>query len=289
MERDPRDSVSETAALITLLRGKAGQRVGFADRLEDARSAHAILERESGLLTPQLLADAAADLARWSERGIRLVSLLDADYPENLRAVYDRPPLLFVLGRLGPRDARSVAVIGSRRASPGGRERARAITARLVAAGYTIVSGLALGIDTAAHLTALDSGGRTLAVLGTGLERAYPPQNESLQQRIALNAAVISQFWPEAGPSRHSFPQRNALMSGLALATVVVEATQTSGARTQIRAALRHGRPVLLAGSLLEQSWARDVATRPGVGVIRSLDELDDALQRISCSDALIA
>lgn len=281
------DSASETAALITLLRGGVGQQVGFADRLEEAGSARAILEREWSLLTPQLLVEAMTDITRWTDRGIRPVTLLDAEYPENLRAAYDRPPLLFVRGRLAPGDARSVAIIGSRLASPTGRERARAISARLVDAGYTIVSGLAAGIDTAAHLTALARGGRTVAVVGTGLERAYPPQNESLQQRIALSAAVVSQFWPEAGPTRHSFPQRNALMSGLTLATLVAEATHMSGARTQVRAALRQGRPVLLASSLLDQTWAREVAARPGVEVIRSIEELDEAMQRISCTGAL--
>jgi len=289
VQRDPLESASETAALITLLRGGAGQLVGFANRLEEVGSARMLLEREANLLTPQLLADAVIDITRWSSRGIRALTLLDADYPENLRAVHDRPPLLFVLGALERRDARSVAVIGSRRASPTGLERARAIAASLVTAGYTIFSGLAAGIDTAAHVAALGGRGRTVAVLGTGLERAYPPQNEALQQRIAASAAVVSQFWPEAGPTRRSFPQRNALMSGLTLATVVVEAGPTSGARTQIRAALRHGRPVLLARSLLEQPWAREVATRPGVEVIASFDELTDAMQRISCSDPLIA
>lgn len=288
MERDPLDSASETAALIAVLRGGA-QPVGFAERLEEAGSARPLLARQSNLLAPQLLAEALEDIARWGDRGIRPVTLLDADYPENLRSVYDRPPLVFVMGRLEPRDARSVAVIGSRRASPNGLERARAIAGRLIDSGYTVVSGLAAGIDTAAHLTALDHGERTIAVLGTGLERAYPPENATLQRRIAVSGAVVSQFWPEAGPTKHSFPERNALMSGLTLATVVVEATQRSGARTQIRAALRHGRPVLLARSLLDQGWAREAAARPGVEVIRSLDELDEAMQRISCSDALTA
>jgi DNA processing protein len=135
----------------------------------------------------------------------------------------------------------------------------------------------------------LDCGGRTIAVIGTGLEHAYPPQNALLQRTIAEKGAVVSQFLPAAGPDRPNFPLRNAVMSGLALATLVVEASQTSGARIQLRSALAHGRPVLLAGALLDQRWARDFATRPGVHVVRSRSELSDVLARLSDTDALVA
>jgi DNA processing protein len=168
-------------------------------------------------------------------------------------------------------------------------DRARSITRHLLDAGYTIVSGLAAGIDSVAHETALQRRGRTVAVIGTGLQHAYPPQNTKLQERIAAEGAVISQFWPETRPARQNFPLRNAVMSGLAIATVVVEATHKSGARTQVRAALAHGRPVLLAADLLDQTWAREVAARPGIYVIRSLSELDEVLARLSVSATLVA
>jgi DNA processing protein len=197
--------------------------------------------------------------------------------------------LLFVRGRLALCDARSIAVIGSRRASPAGLNRARIISERLLDARYTVVAGLAAGIDTAAHLAALDRDRRTVAVVGTGLDRVYPAQNAALQRRIAESGAVVSQFWPETGPLRQNFPLRNAVMSGLSLATVIVEATHTSGARIQARAALSHGRPVLLTRPLLNQQWARELADRPGVFVIRSLTELDDVLARFSSSDSLVA
>jgi len=289
MEAGRRTPSSETVGLVALLRAATRPPAAYAERLEEMESARAILEQEHGLLAGQLFDDATAEVSGWHSEGFRLVSLLDPDYPENLRAVYDRPPLLFVKGQLDPGDSRSVAVIGSRRASVQGLDRAGAITERLIDHGYTIVSGLAAGIDTVAHTAALDRGARTIAVIGTGLRHVYPPENLSLQQRIAASGAVVSQFWPESGPTRRSFPLRNAVMSGLALATIVVEASQTSGARTQVRAALRHGRPVLLAGALLNQPWAREAAERPGVSVIRSLEELDHALSRISTSDALVA
>jgi DNA processing protein len=279
----------EIAALVALLRVGRLAPEFYADRLEEKDSALAILEEEQGLLAGQLVHPAAAEIAHWERRGIRALSVLDSDYPQNLRAVHDRPPLLFALGRLEPADIRSVAVIGSRRASPAGLDRARAITECLLAGGYTIVSGLAAGIDTAAHLAALQREGRTIAVIGTGLDHAYPPQNEELQQRIADRGAVLSQFWPEAGPRRQNFPRRNALMSGLTVATIIIEATQTSGARTQARAALAHGRPVLLVRELLEQGWARELADRAGVFVIRSLSELEDLIGRFSSSGVLVA
>ena len=126
-------------------------------------------------------------------------------------------------------------------------------------------------------------------MIGTGIGYAYPPQNAALQRQIANCGAVVSQFWPEAGPTRKAFPARNAVMSGLSLASIVVEATETSGARTQVRAALRHGRPVLLAAALLNQRWAQEAARRAGVGVIRSAAELEETLERICSADELIA
>jgi DNA processing protein len=220
---------------------------------------------------------------------MRLLTVLDPDYPENLRAVHDRPPLIFAAGELQPRDARSIAVIGTRRPSPAGLALARAIAERLVEDGYTIVSGLAAGIDTAAHTAALSRGGRTIAVIGTGLRRFYPYENAPLQRRIAATCAVISQFWPDALPTRGSFPMRNAVMSGLALASVVVEATQMSGARTQARLALAHGRPVLLVDSLLDQPWARELAERPGTHVVHSPAELTEVVERLTAVDTLVA
>lgn len=290
MERDREPAVAlETVALVALLRSRRRPPGVYADLIAEAGSAQPILEEEQRLLVPELLGTAAQEVARWSAEGIRLVTLLDPDYPDNLRAVYDRPPLLFLMGRTATRDRRSVAVIGSRQASPAGVAAAEAIAECLAGSGYTIVSGLAAGIDTAAHTTTLAGGGRTIAVIGTGLQHAYPRQNAPLQRRIAAEGAVISQFWPDTCPNRRNFPLRNAVMSGLTLATLVVEATHKSGVRTQIRAALAHGRPVLLAGKLLEQQWARDLAACPGVYVIRSLPELGALVARLSSTDELVA
>jgi DNA processing protein len=297
----------EAAALVTLLRAGKRPWQQYADLVDEAGSAVAVLEDEletaadqipgqASLPLPEnrqdrlgMLAGTAAEIARWTAQGMELVTVLHPSYPENLRAVHDRPPLIFVRGRLEPGDSRSIAVVGARQASLKGRDAARAIAAHLVENEYTVVSGLAAGIDTAAHTAALEREGRTLAVIGTGLARSYPPQNAPLQQRIATQCAVISQFWPEAPPSRRSFPMRNAVMSGLTLATVVVEASQTSGSRMQARLALAHGRPVFLVRSLLEQVWAQELAARPGVHVVRSPGDITSMVERLTSAGALTA
>jgi DNA processing protein len=279
--------LSESAALVALLRGAKRPWQQYSDLVEAAGSAHAVLHQERGLLADDELASAEHDLDRWRAKGIRTLTVLDSDYPENLRGVHDRPPLIFVAGRLEPGDARSVAVVGARAASDRGRVAARRIAEHLVDAGYIVVSGLAEGIDTAAHTGALERDGRTVAVIGTGLERFYPPQNESLQRTIATRGAVVSQFWPDAPPSRRSFPMRNAVMSGLTLASVIVEAAHTSGSRMQARLALAQGRPVLLVHSLLSQPWARELAARPGTHVVRTPGEITSIVERLTSASAL--
>ena len=275
-------ALRELAAVVALLRNGSHPSNHYADLIESAGGAESILEQEHGLLAPELIDGAGRDVEHWVKQGIRPLSVLDPDYPANLRAVHDRPALIFLAGSLIPTDERAVAVIGSRRASPSGLELAHAITTELTAAGYTIVSGLAAGIDTVAHTTALSNGARTIAVLGNGLTRCYPPQNAGLQRRIASEGALVSQFWPETAPSRETFPMRNAVMSGMALATVIVEAGRTSGARTQARWALAHGRPVLLAHGLLRQGWARELAGRPGTHVIGTPREVPAVVERIA-------
>ncbi len=279
----------ERAALVALLRAAARPWYVYADLVHDQGSAVAVLEQERGLLAGAELDEARVAVMGWERDGMRIVTVLDDDYPENLRAVHDRPPVVFVDGRLQAGDARSAAVIGSRRASAEGLARARVVACELVDAGYAVVSGLAAGIDTAAHTAALERGGRTVAVIGTGLGRCYPAQNRVLERRIAAECAVVSRFWPGSPPTRHSFPMRNAVMSGLALGTIVLEASPTSGARTQVRSALGHGRPVFLHESLLEQEWARDCACRGGVYVFEATEEIVETVDRLASPEPLVA
>ncbi len=290
---------AESAALVVLLRIGHRRWEVYADLVEEFGSARAVLERELAeregqrRLLPEdpapILARATADIAGWHTAGMRLVTVLHSDYPDNLRAVHDRPPLIFVAGQLQRADARSVAVIGARRASPAGLDLAHEIATHLVSQRYTVVSGLAAGVDAAAHRATLAASGRTVAVIGTGLAHSYPPENAALQRLLTDRGAVVSQFWPAAPPSRRSFPLRNATMSGLALATVVVEASPTSGARIQARLALAHGRPVFLLRRLLAERWARELARRPGTHVIDSPDEITVAIGSLIAAGALVA
>jgi DNA processing protein len=289
----------ETAAMVALLRSGTLPWQRYADLVEEAGTAVRLLADEAShtgdqttLFAPdaeRLMAEAQAEVDGWQAAGIDVLTVLDDGYPDNLRTVHDRPPLVFVAGRLLPADAKSLAVIGSRTATPTGIEIATEIAIHLLEAEYTVVSGLAAGIDTAAHTAALRRGGRTVAVIGTGLEHAYPAENAKLQAQIADAGAVVSQFWPDAKPSRRSFPMRNGVMSGLTLGSIVVEASQTSGARLQARLALAHGRLVFLHQTLVKREpWAREFAARPGTHVFDRPDQITEITERLTAESALV-
>ena len=268
------------AVLVALLRRTGLLTPGIAERVERHGPGDA-LAQELGAATsliPEdpapLIATAERDMTRWRDAGLRLVSVIDDAYPANLRTVHDRPALLFVAGDLTPAENVAVAVVGARRASEAGLAQASAVAADLVAGGHTVLSGLAAGIDTAAHRGALGAGGRTVAVIGTGHGHAYPPENEPLQRELARHHAVVSALWPETPPSADGFRHRNGLMSGLSRGTVIAEASVRSGTRVQARLALAHGRPVFLLAPLLAQEWAAELARRPGVHVVQDAGEV---------------
>ncbi len=196
------------------------------------------------LLSPPEEIPAEEGLARLERGGIRIVSFHDPEFPRRLREIPDPPPVLFVRGRLLAEDAFSVAVIGSRRASPYGLSICERIAQDLVRNGLSIVSGMARGVDAAAHWAGLEGGGRTLAVLGTGVDVAYPKSNRSLFERIPLQGAILSEFLPGTGPLRGNFPRRNRIISGMALGVLVVEAAERSGTMITVRTALEQGREV---------------------------------------------
>jgi len=169
----------------------------------------------------------------------------DAGFPSSLAEVPDAPATLHVRGALLDADALAVAIVGSRRATPYGLEVAETLAADLAARGVTIVSGLARGIDSAAHRGALRVGGRTLAVLGSGVDVIYPPENRRLAAEIAARGALVSQFAPGTPPLPHNFPTRNQVIAALSLAVVVVEAAEKSGSLITARLAAELGREVL--------------------------------------------
>lgn len=231
---------------------------------------------------PDAKVDEYVDLIRSLEaESVSLITVLDEEYPTNLRLIYNRPPFLFVRGELRACDDRALAVVGTRSASNEGREQAARLARDLVGHGVTVLSGLAIGIDASAHEAALEARGRTVAVMGTGIRRMYPAENKELAARLVeAGGALVSQFWPDAPPTRYTFPMRNVVMSGMGIGTVVVEASSTSGAKMQARLALDHGKRLFLVESLvLHERWAREYAERPGATVVGSVDDVLGALE----------
>jgi DNA processing protein len=215
------------------------------------------------------------EIAASEQVGARLITVLDDDYPSNLRVIPKLPPFLFYRGELHREDARSVAVVGTRRASEQGIDRATKLAGLLVDEGVTVISGLAKGIDTAAHTAVLDADARTIAVIGTGILSVYPKENAELAERIVGRGAIVSQFWPSAPPTRYSFPMRNEVMSGISQGTAVIEASRTSGAKMQARLALEQGKRAFLMSSLVtSEEWAKSYLEKRGAIEVRSVQDV---------------
>ncbi len=194
--------------------------------------------------------DVEAELEQLTRLNARLVTQTDDEYPERLRQIHDPPPFLYIRGRLTSQDNVALAIVGARTASSYGRKMARALAHELAGCGVCVVSGLARGIDSEAHQASLKAGGRTVAVLGSGLDVMYPREHIALAEQIAESGAVVSEFACGSRPEAGNFPYRNRVISGISLGTVVVEATEKSGS--------------LIAQCALEQN--REVFAVPGPG-----------------------
>jgi DNA processing protein len=237
--------------------------------------------------------EARAEIETARRAGIELITLADRRYPALLRGTTDRPLLLYVRGALQPEDVLAIAVVGSRRATPQGIELAERIAADLAAEGFVVVSGLARGIDAAAHRGALQAGGRTLAVLGSGLQNIYPVEHTRLAGKIAAQGAVISELPLAAAPLKRHFPERNRLIAWLTWATVVVEGTSDSGSLITADLAAAEGRTVFaVPGPVGEpQSEGTNALLRQGALVCRSAGDIieDLAPQLVEASRGLRA
>jgi DNA processing protein len=197
------------------------------------------------------------------------------------------PPILFAKGILRSDDV-GVSIVGSRGASPKGRSMAANIATGLFERGLSVISGLADGIDTAAHQATLEAGGRPVGVIGTGINRVYPStaSSRALHERVAGGGVLISQFLPDAPPSRTSFPMRNVTMSGLGRASIIVEAGERSGTRVLARAAVEHGRAVILTDAVVNATdWGKQLVGRPGVYVAGSTSEVMSIVESIVAED----
>jgi DNA processing protein len=211
----------------------------------DSGTARSIVESR-GKLDPE------AELPILHENGVTAITSNDSEYPARLKEVYDAPPVLFLKGHIAPEDERSIAVVGTRRVTAYGREVTHRLATDLAATGVTIVSGMASGVDGVAHRAALDTGMRTLAVLGSGVDVIYPRQHQRLAAEIVDRGALISEHPLGTRPKAEHFPRRNRILSGLALGTLVTEAAEASGALITARHALEQNREVFaVPGSML--------------------------------------
>ncbi|MEA1924201.1 MAG: DNA-processing protein DprA [Pseudomonadota bacterium] len=231
--------------------------------------------------------EVAAIKQRVSDIGGEIISLDDPRYPENLALIVDPPPVLFFKGSLTCLRSPAIAVVGARRASELGRRFAFSLASRLVAQGLTVISGLALGVDGAAHEGSLRGGGSTVAVLGTGLDVVYPAAHRHLSGKIVENGALLTEFPPGAGPDKHHFPRRNRLVSGLSQGVVVVEAGERSGSLITARLALEQGREVFAVPGPPGLPGSRGVnrLLKDGAQLLESVEDIFLALPWLSVDE----
>lgn len=216
------------------------------------------------------------EIERARDAGIAIVPFTNPNYPARLRTIADPPPFLYVKGNILTDDDKAVAIVGSRSASEYGRRVARDLARGLASLGFTVVSGMARGIDGSAHESALQAGGRTIAVLGSGVERAYPAEHETLYRRIGENGAVLSELPIGTRPLAFNFPARNRLISGLSLGVVVVEATEKSGSLITATLAVEQGREVFAVPGEVGSSRSRGAhrLIRQGAKLVESVDDI---------------
>jgi DNA processing protein len=223
---------------------------------------------------------ATGALDRALRQGVECVPYTDPRYPSVLRTIFDPPPVLWVRGSLSIFDGCSVAIVGSRSGSPYALAVAERLASDLSARGLVVTSGLARGVDSAAHRGALSAGGRTVAVLGCGVDVAYPREHRSLMADIAATGAVVSELVPGTPPQAHFFPRRNRIISGLSRAVVVIEAGEKSGSLITARCALEQGRDVLaVPGNILNgRNRGGHALLRDGAKIVETADDIVEEL-----------
>ncbi|EOR72265.1 hypothetical protein JCM3263A_12010 [Thermobifida fusca] len=288
----------ERAALFALLLAKRTAWSKIVEEILDADSVRAVLEKtfrtrnmpcgtEDSPLE-RAIAKARALLDQCASHGVGVHAFWEDHYPAALREIHEMPPVVFTKGAVA-HDRRAVAVVGPRRPSPRGRAIVSGVAEALVERNITVVSGLTAGVDTVAHTAVLRRGGRTVTVLGTGINHYRPRGSRKLQQETAERGMVLSPFLPDTPAARENLTLRTAVMSGYAAATIVVEAGEHSSARAQAHIALRHGRPVIFTQELLANQWAREHSERPGVYVASGIAELVEVVDSILAEATMTA
>lgn len=238
----------------------------------DKKLASAIVHQTSGP------AFADEQLSRLNKVNGTIVTLWDNGYPSLLAAIYDPPPLLFICGRTDASDKYSIGIVGTRHPTLYGKTIADQFSTGLASRGITIVSGLARGIDTIAHSTALKAGGRTLAVIGSGLDMIYPAENAKLADRIAENGAVISEFFMGTKPDPGNFPRRNRIVSGLSLGTLIVESAEDGGAMITASMALDQNRELFCVPGNINEKFSAGTNRLIREGQAKLVTRVDDIL-----------
>jgi DNA processing protein len=263
--------------------------------LERFGSAKAVLEaplsalREVYGVGPKLLGkiaeadhaiDVEAELALCREKGIEIVTEASESYPRALREIHDPPGVLFVRGQIRPNDALAIGIVGTRHATHYGLRQAERLAGGLARAGLTVISGLARGIDAAAHRGAMAAGGRTIAVLASGVMNIYPPEHDKLAEEVMAQGALVSESPPRSAPLAGTFPQRNRLISGMSLGVIVVEAADRSGALITARHAMEQGREVFAVPGSVESRASKGChrLLRDGAKLVESADDVLEEL-----------
>jgi DNA processing protein len=229
-------------------------------------------------------ADPIAEIREAGERGIAIVTQDDEGYPAPLREAYDPPLLLYVWGTIEPRDKHAIGVVGSRRATHYGTQATKKLSYQIAQAGFTIISGLARGIDTAAHEAAVAAGGRTIAVIGSGLGKLYPPENLALAEKIAAGfGAVVSEFPLNTAPDKQTFPMRNRIVAAWSRALLVVECPAWSGSLITANLATEYGKPVFAVPGPIDKpsSAGCNQLIRDGATLVADASHLLDDLGQL--------
>lgn len=218
--------------------------------------------------------------SKLEKESIKVITILDSDYPKRLKNIYDRPYVLYGKGSLLEEDSLSIGIVGSRKATSYGKWACEKFSKELVHMGVTILSGLALGIDTIAHKTAIREGGRTIGVLGNGIDVIYPKTNKDLYDEVASNGMVLTEFPFKTQPMAYNFPRRNRIISGLSLGVVVIEAKEKSGSLITAHLALEQGKDVFALPGNINSLYSRGTNKLIKDGA-RPLLEIEDIVEEI--------
>lgn len=276
-----------TAALIRQFGSAAGVRRASAEHLRQVPHIGPKLSADFRLALNTANVD--RELQLLEKHGVRLIDLDSTEYPAALKQISDPPHLLFVRGQIAPGDEKAIAIVGSREHTTYGRRTTERIAQGLARAGYTVVSGLARGIDGFAHRATLEAGGRTIAVLAGGLSRIYPPEHTELADRVAASGALITETPMQVAPQAGMFPARNRLISGVSRGVIVVEAHERSGALITARHALDQGRDVFTIPGPVDSAASAGCLKllRDGAKLVRSAEDvLEDLGGEISVTKA---